>query len=493
MTTAVDEYVQRVIKSGDEGSALLAKMSAETLEDAEYLDVLDPGMNGLRVLRIPKDHLAVVHSAGGDPRKKDPEAYAASVVDKLTNQAASIGAKPLGFSNVIDIAAHDKSVLESVMAGLLDRALDTSMKRPIPILNGEYAILGSRVRSVNVSGTMISIIEKDTDWLPVKSGNFVDKGIRYSIFDPEGKPVYINSDGVGTKTEFYERAKKYEQSLKDFLAMNLDDAIKIGATARVASGVVETKGAIPFRKFEQLAKGLQEDLQVQIILQHEPVGNRIHGYDDIMPAFSLSGSVVSTINEERLNNPLKPRPGDYVIAIRGIPNPRSNGITDKRKITADILGQDWHKTREGKIFLEYLAQPSTILYPFYQNCIDDGIVSSTTHMSGGAHDGKLARPLAKHNLFAKLENLFPPDWRDSMFAGRNFATVEQAYGKWPMGNDGYVTTSTPDKVMELLEGYIVDSLEGRVVGRVEEAVNGKTGVEITTPSGKTVYFSGRAA
>ena len=42
-------------------------------------------------------------------------------------------------------------------------------------------------------------------------------------------------------------------------------------------------------------------------------------------------------------------------------------------------------------------------------------------------------------------------------------TAEQAYSKWNMGNDGYITTKNPEKCLKLLKE---NGLEGRAVGVV---------------------------
>ena len=59
---SVDWYIQEVIERGDQGSALLAARCAPTL-NAEYVDVIRQGMNGIAVLRIPDGYAAVVLSA----------------------------------------------------------------------------------------------------------------------------------------------------------------------------------------------------------------------------------------------------------------------------------------------------------------------------------------------------------------------------------------------------------------------------------------------
>jgi len=477
----VEDYIKNVVKAGDKGSEYLAKRTAETLRDKLFVDVLDPGMNGLRVLRIPKEYVVIVHSAGAEPRIDKPDEYAASLIRKLVEQSEKIGAIPVGVADVVDASKHDSGLLKELMDGFVDAC----NKYKVAVMNGEYALLGNRVRNANICGTMVCIAKKsEFD----RKETFSYKGVNYAVFDPEGKPIYLNSDGVGTKTEFYERAKKYSSALSDFLAMNLDDAVKRAAVAKVASAVVE----ISANPLESIAKRAQsyDNLKVlglQVIVQQEMVGDRIRSYDGIVPGFNISGSVVSTIDEERLKNPPVPSAGDTIIAIRGAPNPRSNGITDKRRAMIEMLTSRWHKSKEGRIFLEYLAEPSVIFYPVFSELINNGLATGVFHMSGGAYDGKLARPLAKLNLFARLENLFPPDWREKVIVGHMFATPKEAYGKWPMGNDGFITTRKPEDALITLRRH---SLEGSVVGKTEEAKK-KTGVEIILPNKKKVYFSGR--
>ncbi len=275
--------------------------------------------------------------------------------------------------------------------------------------------------------------------------------------------------------------------------MKADDTIKLGAVLKVLADVVEKSGGITTSELVKEAQRISQELNVKYILQEEDVGDRLKGYKEGEPTYNVSGTAISVIDEERLRNPLAPKFGDYVIAIRGKPNPRSNGITDKRKIMIDLFGVDWHKTETGKVFLEYLSAPSTVLYPIFTKLINEGLATSVYHMSGGAYNGKLARPLAKHGLFSKIENLFPPDWREFTLAGAQFASAETAYGKCPMGNDGFVTTSNPDEAIKAIENM---GLEAKVVGKVgtsEEIIGtlSATGVMITAFNGKTVYFTGR--
>jgi phosphoribosylaminoimidazole (AIR) synthetase len=298
-------------------------------------------------------------------------------------------------------------------------------------------------------------------------------------------PLIIHS--LIIKTEFYERFGNFKQGLFDSLAMKLDDLIKLGATAKVVSDVVETKGAVPMRELHEFSEQLSDQFGIAYTLQQEEVSERINGFKEDAPVYNVSGSSVSLIDEERLKNPLVPHEGEYLVAIRGKPNPRSNGITDKRKTMIKLFGENYHKTEAGKFFLEYLASPSIVFYPIFKDLIDEGKATSVYHMSGGAYNGKLAKPLAKHGLFVGIENLFAPDWRELALGGASFTSAQTAYAKWPMGNDGFITTTKPDIVHYLR----TMGLEGRIVGKLEKRAGGKTGVELTAFNGEKIYYPGK--
>lgn len=469
---SVDVYIEQVIGKGDQGSNLLRAITAPTLNNCEFVDLSPVGP----ILRIPEGYYCVVHSNAGDC-VDDLEKHAASLVDRLVSNAMG---RPLGFANVIDSRTGDTGMLERIAKAMVGKANEHG----IAIMNGENAILGERVKEANVSGTMISIVPKKA-W-DKGLGVFVDNGVYYAIFDPMGKAVTINSDGVGTKTEFYERIERYTLGILDWIAMILDDTIKTGAIARVASGVVETRGDIPVKNILEALKGRLPRMGFIPILQPEDVGDRLNGYCECAPAYNISGSVVSIIDEERLRNPLKPGAGEYLIAIRKKnPNPRSNGITHKRKMMVELFGEHYQNTPEGKLFLDYLAEPSAILYPVFRDLIELGLATSVYHMSGGAFDGKLSKTLAQNGLFAVLSNLFKPDSRELFFMRASRTSVEDAYRKWPMGNDGFITSKYPFEAIELIGDR---GFEARAVGRL--IADGRKGIELEAFNGRRVHYWG---
>jgi len=460
------------------------------------VEIISEGMGGIAVLRPPEDRVIVVHSIGGNPRERNLEKYVRSLVDRLVFYSLEIGAKPLGFGDVIDAS----SMALGMIAGIGDALRDRANHHKLPVLNGELADLGSRVNcEANLSGTMISALPRTSIYASEVPSIFVKEGVTYAVFDPQGKAIFINCDGVGTKIEFYERlleelkALSFEDidtlrcGVEDFAAMNLDDTAKFGAEARVLSGVIETRGRIPVQFIQEKLRRVAAKIGVLGILQHELVRDRIRGYREAAATYNISGSSVSTIDEERLKNLPKPRAGDTLIAICGLPNPRSNGISAKRKTMIKMLGENWHKTDRGRQFMEYLSRPSTILYPVFSDLLRKGLATSVFHNSGGAYNGKLARPLANHGLYVELKGLFEPDPREIAFA-EDSPSVRDAYGKYPMDIDGFAASSRPREAIALIERH---RLKARAVGKLKKAEGEHTGVKLTAYNGETVYFSGR--
>ncbi|GEM_PF-1378726 len=497
--TEKDDYLQQ-IEDKKIGSSLLRRLTAPTLKNSSLVDVI----NGFPVVRVPEDKVVAVHSACGNSEILDPERHTKSMVNNLVFQAKTIGVSPVAFLNVVD--ASEGSVSDM---GIIGTALASSADyHELSILDGEDALLGpDRVKAVaNVSGTMISLGDKKNFY----RGMFRQGDISFAIFDANGKLVRGCADGTGTKPDFYARHAEIsatpslvlERANYDQAAMVLDDFEKLKGVAKVVSAVFEMNRPLDF-SVTRMAELTSHVLDVLYILQPEVVGSRLCGHRDGIFAYNISGAAVGVIDEECLRNPPKPSAGEYLVAISGVPNMRSNGARDKRKAMIKAFGEEWHKDLDKTVvvegreytvwnFLEYLTNPSIVLYPAFKELLDKGLASSVYHMSGGAYKDKLARPLAQHKLFAEVMNLFPPSFADIFFAQQLGNSLETCYKKWPMGNDGFVTTSDPDAVIDILKKTY--SLNARIVGKVESAVDGRTGVELANvkgSDGKPVYFSGR--
>lgn len=482
---AVESYISDVVEKGDSGSDLLNRICAPTLANNALVDIISEGTGGIAVLRIPEDHNVAVFPASGDPRETDLASYSASLVDDMIYVAKKQEIIPVAFLDVVDSRDDEPSDLRVMAEAMVAKANEYGLA----ILNGENAVLGDRVNTVaNLSGTMIGIQSSKNGSLTTNVPSTVETLNRMiGIFDPNGNAVSGNADGVGTKTEIYERGRLFPRAIHDFAAMNYDDTIKLGAIAQALVGTVETRGRIPYKQIVEDTIKLAGEMDCLAVLMQEEMGDRIAGFGP--DNYNMSGAAISTINEERLRNLPKPSAGESLIAIRGEPNPRSNGISAKREIATRLYGENWHTTSEGKELMKYMSEPSIVLYPVFKQLLDSGIATSVYHMSGGAFDGKLARPLAKHDLYVQMENIFAPNKWDCLFADEDNASAEQAYKVWQMGNDGFVTAQDPERAHNVIKNF---GLQSRTVGQLQEASNGKTGVEFMPHIGvDPVHYSGK--
>ena len=145
-----DEYIEEVVRKGDLGSDLLAEICARTFDNSPYANkrTFQP------VLWLPEGFDVVVFQAAGDPKLEGRD-HACSLVEILAARSRLIGASPVGFANVIDSRTGDLSLLEELGMGMRDAA----DRHNLVILNGENAILGDRIRSANMVGTMVAIVK----------------------------------------------------------------------------------------------------------------------------------------------------------------------------------------------------------------------------------------------------------------------------------------------------------------------------------------------
>lgn len=499
MSNGVDKYLEEVVKSGDELSHLLEKRFAPTLNNSALANVLmgqnEFEINKIKTITPPDGMLAVVYSLGGHYGLTDPEKYAGSAVDSAVRAMQSVGAVPAAVTNVIDARIGDKNIVLPYADGIVGRV----NAHRLPVMNGELAVLGDRMNAdANVSLTMLGFIPKNAK-LPVDTipSFFKEKGVMFAVFDPQGKQIYMNSDGVGTKTDCYERRGNIFSAFTDSLAMKLDDLVKIGAEARVVSDLVEVNQGgwdyILGNSWMGLGGlGIKDSPNIVYNTQIEFVGNRLNFRNVGAFVYNISGSSVSTIDESRLKNLPRPSEGEQLIAIRGrTSNPRSNGITDMRKAMVEMFGDAWHIKDEARPFLDFLSTPSDVFYPLFRSLINQGLAGSVYHMSGGAFNGKLARPIAKYGLFVELEGLFPADERALRIAEFRNNGNEVSYAKWPMGNPGFVSTRDSERALDMIAEY---GFDGKVVGQLTRDRNGLTGVrlkDIKASNGEQVYYSGK--
>lgn len=470
-----DDYVSKIIRQGDSASSIMAELCAHTKSTRPEIDIIDPQMRGMTVLRLEPNKKIAIHSASGNPIIVNSTEYAASLVETLVNDSLSIGAEPIAMTNIIDMQEFDLSAVKQAAEGLYDSA----KKRGIGVINGEVAGLGNRVTvPFNISGTMISYIDSSH-----ANGVFCANGTHYIVLDykgPDNKsiPVYANSDGVGTKIEVAERTGK-DAVMQDAIAMLVDDSVRKAANVKALSFVLETNNKTDNKagsespaehELRRYANVLAHNLDVYLTIQTEALESRISGYGH--SPYNIGGTAISFIDEARLKNMPRPRAGDVLVAIRDKRNKhtfRSNGISKVRQGFESLAAKmaeskgtcyegDWHNYElEGKTMGEWAGTPSTIFYKAAKKLFDKELITGFFHMSGGAYKGKLAEPLAKLGLSTTIMAQFEPSPAMKALVEHMNLSVETAYEIWNMGTEAYVTTQDTSEVSRILNKCEMES------------------------------------
>lgn len=490
----IDTYMLDIAEK-DESSALLAELALPTL-NREFVHQVVPGKNGLSFLKVPEDYVLVGHSSGGDYGIRDAARYSASIVNHLIRDDRIVGAEPLAVASVIDAQSTDLEFVRAAGTAFNEICLE----KKVANINGELAKYGAMVNCpCNISATMLGLLRRDSECAKRYLGRvFESQGVRYLVFDPKGKFVWMNSDGTGTKPLINGRFGREEGSVDDVIAMLFDDKGKYGGGAYAAFCLVESRGGsvLLFDAINQYATGRASKMGAWAVMQQERVGDRLVGPHGEKVVYNISGNLVSLVDESMINNMPRPKEGNSLIAIKG--DGRSNGFTDRRNLVAEWLGNNWHETDGGKYFGEFLCKPSIVFYPIFSDLIDKRLASSVYHMSGGAFRDKLSKPIAKHGLYVEIgveegsPQLFKPDPREAAFAA-NF-NIKNAYAKYAMGNEGFIATDKPEEVLTYLKSK---GLEARVVGKLftkqDTISRSVTGVKLRAFNGDIVDFTREAA
>ncbi len=480
-TSVSKKYLDDFIGDGDSASAIINRRLAATIDgNEELVKVITEGMNGVAGVITPKGYEAVAFTVVGDVSKRDPLEYIASAVRNVTKQSKILGVTPVGFSDNLDVYSNDLPFIEEIANVLTDETLkQRSQGFTFSGLNGECAILPGVVSEETKTNISITVVgyRKHND-IPQNPISQIENGIQIVRFNPKGKLIYMNSDGVGTKPLNHVRRaeingdKYLAAGYDDEAAMRRDDSAKIAARVIASFSVLETRGDISLKFFQERAKQSDKTSKIQQVLLEEKVGDRILGYKHGARAYSLGGTNICIIDEQRLKKQLIPNIGDRLIVIQNpIPNPRSNGISALRQIAEEMYGSDWHKHPEAKYLIEYLSSPSTILYPLFMDLIQNELATAVYHMSGGALNGKLAKPLLKHGLHASIDNLFPLSYAQEKIIEFSKTPLKNSFAIWPNNNEAYVTASAAnaDLAMAIIRDFGLNFIDA---GRIEKAENG---------------------
>ncbi len=177
-----------------------------------------------------------------------------------------------------------------------------------------------------------------------------------SLIDLGNFAVSFNNDGVGTKTIIASEANKYNTIGIDCVAMNVNDAITVGAEPIAMLDYLSLKD-MDNEVARQLGIGFNVGAQIANV---NIVGGETAIVPDLVKNIDISATSLGIIQKDQIITGEKISEGDLIFALKSS-GLHSNGYTTVRQIIKDNnIGYDEQFPGENKIVADVLLEPTRI-------------------------------------------------------------------------------------------------------------------------------------
>lgn len=274
--------------------------------------------------------------------------------------------------------------------------------------------------------------------------------------------LVLCTDGVGSKMVVAEMANKFDTVPIDMIAMNVNDAICIGAepVALVDYMAVEE---ITESIAEQIGKGLNDGLIESNI---NLIGGETASLPNMIKGIDLAGTVLAVVKKDEIISGATVKKGDVIVGLRssGI---HSNGLSLARKVFFDISNLNVNsKLSHGKTVAEELLTPTKIYVKPILEMIKKTDVKGLAHITGGGFR-KLKR--LNKNICYKIDKLpeILPIFKEIQTLGN--VADEEMFRTFNMGIGFCVIVSkeNAEKVIEISNQYNIPAF---IIGEIEDSV-----------------------
>jgi len=280
----------------------------------------------------------------------------------------------------------------------------------------------------------------------------------------DGHKIVLCTDGVGSKVIIANEMKKWDTVGIDCIAMNVNDALCMGARplAFVDYLAMEKTDAFIAR---EIAKGLKKGADMAGI---PIIGGETATLPEIIKGFDLAGTCVGVIEKEL---PKKISPGDVIIGLKSS-GLHSNGYTLARKVFTEN-GYTFHDFLPGyeKKIGEVLLTPTCIYVKEILELMRRIEVKGIAHVTGGGL--RKVKRMCKDVLFS-LEEPFEAHEIFKVIQRLGKISDREMYQTFNMGMGMAIVVDEEEKEEALAILKKCSPMEAKIVGKVKE---GK-GVEV---------------
>lgn len=276
--------------------------------------------------------------------------------------------------------------------------------------------------------------------------------------------LVLCTDGVGSKVKIASDLKKWDTVGIDCIAMNVNDAICVGAEplAFVDYLAIDnpTTGIT-----KEIGKGLEKGAELSNITI---IGGETASLPEIINGFDLAGTCLAYVKKDEIVTGEKIAPGNVIIGLSSS-GLHSNGYTLARKVVqhaglsyANKFPEDMYP---GKTIGEILLTPTQIYVKEIIELLKKVEVHGLAHITGG---GLRNLPRLNKNVKFVIEDPFEPQPIFKFLQKYGNIDDKEMYQTFNMGM-GYaivVSKKDVDETIKNLKKY--SKSEVKIVGKIEK-------------------------
>ena len=282
--------------------------------------------------------------------------------------------------------------------------------------------------------------------------------------------LVLCTDGVGTKVCIADAMKKWDTVGIDCIAMNVNDAICMGAEPLAFVDYLAIDDPKP-EITKEIGKGLQHGAQQANI---SIIGGETASLPDLIKGFDLAGTCLAYVKKDKIITGKSIKTGDVIIGL-GSTGIHSNGYTLVRHVLEkahlsyqDMFPLDYYP---GKTIGEMLLTPTRIYVKEVLQVLEKISVHGLAHITGGGLRN-LPRLNTKVQYF--IDNPITPQPLFDFIQETGNISLKEMYQTFNMGM-GFaiiVDDQDADNVVEILRKYSTGHIQ-----HVGEITKG-TGVKV---------------
>ena len=276
--------------------------------------------------------------------------------------------------------------------------------------------------------------------------------------------LVLCTDGVGSKVKIASAIKKWDTVGIDCIAMNVNDAICVGAEPIAFVDYLAIEDPNPEITTE-IGKGLARGAEIANV---SIAGGETATLPEIINGFDLAGTCLGYVKKDELIMGSRIEQGDVIIGLESS-GLHSNGFTlarkivEKRRLSYDDEFPDG--LYEGRTIGEVLLTPTRIYVREVLDVIKNVEVHGLAHITGGGVRNLLR---LKDNVRFVLDNPFDPQPIFSFLQRNGNVEDKEMYQTFNMGMGFAIILSKKfaDDALDIIEKR--SDVKAKIVGHIEE-------------------------